>query len=161
MDWRGILLSVVIVAAMWGYANSRGWRARRLWQQGMHAINGQDWPVAETSFRKCVRLVPIWTASRKMLAVALVKQNKLDEAEEQLRMASELEPRKPEGHLDLGFFLATQRPDRQEDAITAFARAVEHDPQVRDVLTMEKRLAFLRDNPRFAKLLAQGHADEQ
>jgi len=156
MDWKGILLSVAIVAAMWGYANSRGWRARRLWEQGIHAVNGQDWPAAEKVFRKCVRLVPIWTASRKLLAVALVKQNKLDEAEEQFRMASDLEPRKAEGHLDLGFFLATQRAERQEEAIDAFARAVEFDPQVREVLMKEHRLAPLLENVRFAELVREG-----
>lgn len=151
-QWQGILLSVVIVAFMWGYAHSRGWRAKRLWEQGIHAVNGQEWAKAETIFRKCARLVPVWTGSRKMLAVALLKQGKLDEAEEQFRMASELEPRRPEGHLDLGFFLATLRPGRQEDAIDAFARAIEFDPDVRTVLRDEQRLASLRDNPRFMEL---------
>lgn len=152
-EWTGILFSLVIVAAMWGYANSRGWRAKRLWERGLHAINGQQWLEAERAFRKCVRLVPVWTGSRKMLAVALVRQNKLDEAEEQFRMASELEPRKPEGHLDLGFFLATLRPDRQDDAIDAFARAIEFDPEIRTILDDEDRLAQLKRNPRFAQLL--------
>lgn len=151
--WQGIVFSFIIVAFMWGYANSRGWRARRLWERGIHAVNGGRWEEAERTFRKCVRLVPVWTGSRKMLAVALVKQNKLDEAEEQFRLASELEPRKPEGHLDLGFFLATLRPGRQEEAIDAFARAVEYDPEVRAVLREEHRLDALRTNPRFNQLL--------
>lgn len=154
--WQGIAFSVVIVAFMWGYANSRGWRAKRLWERGIHAVNGQQWAEAERVFRKCVRLVPVWTGSRKMLAVALVKQNKLDEAEEQFRMASELEPRKPEGHLDLGFFLATLRPDRQEEAIDSFARAVEFDPEIRAVLQNEQRLDALKQNPRFNELLHDG-----
>ena len=152
-NWQGILLSLVIVAAMWGYANSRGWRAKRLWERGIHAVNGQEWAEAERVFRKCIRLVPVWTGSRKMLAVALLKQNKLDEAEEQFRMTSDLEPRKPEGHLDLGFFLATLRPNRQDEAIDAFARAVEFDPNVRTTLLNEHRLAALKNNPRFTKLL--------
>jgi Flp pilus assembly protein TadD len=151
--FQTVIVVVAILVIGWGLANSRGFRARRWWERGVHALNGDDWAKAEQAFRKCVRLVPIWTGARKMLGVALVRQQKLDEAEEQFRMASALEPRKPEGHLDLGFFLATQRPERQEEAVDAFAQALEFDPAVRDVLLTEARLDFLKQNPRFRSLL--------
>ncbi len=62
----------------------------------------------------------------RLLAQALSRQNRLEEAEEQLRFAIELRPAQPHLHEDLGTTLALQ--GRAEEAVPCFEKAIELDP---------------------------------
>jgi len=69
---------------------------------------------------------PGCTDHMRLLAHALLKQNRVAEAEEQLRFALSLEPDFPQLHEDLGSALAVQ--SRFEEAIPEFERALELQP---------------------------------
>ncbi|MEL7187362.1 MAG: tetratricopeptide repeat protein, partial [Pseudomonadota bacterium] len=83
----------------------------------------------------------------RLLAQALMKQNRLAEAEEQLRFALELEPEFPQLHEDLGSVLAMQT--RFDEAITAFETAIRLQPALPLV---KRKLA--------QALIAAGRGDE-
>jgi tetratricopeptide (TPR) repeat protein len=64
----------------------------------------------------------------RLLGHALMKQNRLDEAEQQARFALSLEPDMPLLHEDLGSVLAMQ--ERYEDAIRCFEKALRLEPRL-------------------------------
>jgi tetratricopeptide (TPR) repeat protein len=146
-----IVLTVVIVQVL-----LRQWKMVRLknwWHRGDEAFKAGSYQDAERSFRACVKILPLWIPARTMLAVTLSQQGRLAEAEEQMKLSAELEPRRAEGHVDLGLFYAIQFKDRIEDAIAAFERAVSLRDDLRGELAREPRLRPLLVNPRFKALL--------
>jgi len=154
MKYLGILLLLLLVFGRWLVVRYRGHRFVHWWQKGVKAYDASNWVAAEAALRECVRMEPIAAPARRMLGVTLARRNKLAEAEEHLRAGAELEPRNAGGYLDLGFFLATYAPERAEEAIAAFAKAVECSPQARSVLAAEKRLnPAIKGHPKFQALL--------
>lgn len=132
------------------------WKRRRfaaLLKGGAEAFKNKDSAAAEAALQGCVRLAPTSAQMRLALGAVLAQRQKFKEAEEQLRLAAQLEPRKPLGHLELGLFLAISAPDRADEAVAAFAEAVKCAPQVREVLAKDPRLAGLRQHAEFQKLL--------
>jgi Flp pilus assembly protein TadD len=132
------------------------WKRRRfaaLLQEGAEAFKNKDSAGAGSAFRQCVRFAPTSAQVRLALGAVLAHRQKFKEAEEQLRLAAQLEPRKPLGHLELGFFLALCAPDRPDEAVAAFGEAVKCAPQVREGLAKDPRLAGLRQHAEFQKLL--------
>ncbi|NJL73388.1 MAG: hypothetical protein HC888_18580 [Candidatus Competibacteraceae bacterium] len=92
--------------------------------------------------------------ARRALGAVLAQQDRLDEAERELKMAAELQPRKPGGHLDLALFYARYQPDRAEDTIRALKEAIVHAPQLReDILKTRALPRFIRSphSPHSAK----------
>lgn len=83
----------------------------------------------------------------RLLSLALVKQQRVSEAEEQLRFALQIEPDFPQLHEDLGSVLALQ--NRNDEAIPAFERAMQLQPTLPAV---ERKLG--------QALLAAGRPDE-
>ncbi len=83
----------------------------------------------------------------RLLSLALVKQQRVREAEEQLRFALQIEPDFPQLHEDLGSVLALQ--NRNDEAIPAFERAMQLQPTLPAV---ERKLG--------QALLAAGRPDE-
>ena len=69
---------------------------------------------------------PGCTDHLRLLSHALMKQNRLEEAESQLRFALSLDPDFPQLHEDLGSALAMQ--SRFEEAIPEFERAIQLQP---------------------------------
>lgn len=161
MNWTwilivmGVLLAVGRLGAVW----SSGPRARRAWERATTLSTEKDWPAAEVQLRKAVRLVPGVATLRRALASVLSNQEKFGEAEEHLRMASQLEPRNALAQLDLGVFLATCPPQRPEEAIDAFELAVSLEPQLADILRRSNDLAFLREFKRFQNILHKKNPD--
>jgi Flp pilus assembly protein TadD len=132
-------------------------RRRRItgkWKQGVEAFERGDMEVAVKAFRACLRNAPTWVPARRLLGRALAAAHRIDEAEQELRLAAKLEPRNPEGHLDFAIFLARYAPDRADEAIDSLAEAVEHGPRLREQLAAIEPLAPLRDHPRFQALLS-------
>lgn len=153
----GFAVLLAIIAVRWGVGYGRGHWFRRCWSKGWEAIKRKDFVGAEASFRTCVRLAPTASLAHRALGTVLLKRGKLEEAEERLRFGSDLEPRNPAGYLDLGFFYALCIPDRAEDAIDCFAKAIEYRPALRDVLAQEDRLEPLRRQyVRFRDILEGG-----
>ena len=83
----------------------------------------------------------------RLLAQALMKQNRTSEAEEQLRFALEMQPEFPQLHEDLGSVLALQ--SRFDEAIASFETAIRLQP----ALPLAKRKLA-------QALIAAGRGDE-
>ena len=152
-EWLLISLVVAIMVGRWVWVWARGPRAERCWNRAVQAYENGDMASAARLFEKCVRLVPVWVLPRRMLGRALASQGKLDQAEEHFRFAVQLEPRAADNYVDWGSFLAICRPQRTDEALDAFAKAVELDPEMRTKLARLDHLAPLRTQPRFAALL--------
>ncbi len=148
----GIVLGIILLRWVW----PKVWTRRRLmhfWTLGQQALEQNDLDGAEAAFRRCVKLVPSFSGGRRILGRVLAQQEKLQEAELQLRFGADLEPRNAIGHLDLGFFLAVFDKGRDEEAVEVFSKALEFGPEFRGMLTEDPRLIRLRTNPRFRALL--------
>ncbi|MBI5092143.1 MAG: tetratricopeptide repeat protein [Candidatus Hydrogenedentes bacterium] len=156
-EYLGIALAVVLMAGGLAAKWSTGYRARKAWRLGCEAFEAEDLSGAERQFRRCVKLVPIWTVTRRMLGRALARQGRFGEAEEQFRFAAQLEPRNGEGYLDLGFFLASCPPNRPDEALEMFSKALEYTPSLREALAGAEQLGPLREDSRFLELLAKSN----
>ena len=151
--YLGLALLIAILIARFAVARWRRVRFQRRWMRAQEAIRDGKWVAAEAALRDCVRMAPIAGPVHRMMGVVLARRGKLNEAEERLRFGAELEPRNPAGFMELGFFLTARFPERDEDAINAFAKAIEYAPNLREALSNEPRLEPLRRNERFRKLL--------
>jgi len=149
----GLALLILILVVRSAYLQWKRRRFAMLLKTGADAVKNNDFAAAETAFRGAVRLAPTSAHVHLALGAVLARLQNFKEAEEQLRLAAQLEPRKPLGHLELGFFLALSAPDRASEAVAAFAEAVKCAPQVRDTLAKDPRLAALRQQAEFQKLL--------
>ncbi len=129
-------------------------RIKQWWMAAEEAVRVEDVDTAEKMVRKCVRAMPLWTPGRVTLAAVLVKRGDLAGAEQEFKLAAELEPRRAEGHLQLGLFYAVHRPDAVSAAVTSFERALECDERVRELLLKDTRLDALRKTDSFKALLA-------
>ena len=157
MDSKWFLaLAVGILVLRMAITRSHGPRARKWCDRGIKALEDNAIPDAQHAFGKVVRLVPIWAPGRRLLARAHILAGDFAAAEEHLRFASDLQPRDPDSHMDLGLFLAICPPKRSEEAIASFAKAVELDPKLRETLAAEPRLAHLRDHDTFRHLIGEG-----
>lgn len=119
-------------------------RMKRAWEQGQAALSAERLDEAETAFRKCVRILPMWANGRSMLAAVLTRMQRLDEAEEQWKMAADLEPKRAGGHLALALFYACHVPEKPREAALALAKAIEQDPNLREHVGKDPRLSKLR-----------------
>jgi len=140
---------------VWRFADvyTRRRRVQALWERGVKAYETRNLEEAYTLFARTVKLVPTAAVFRRMLGRTLMDLERLEEAEQHLRLAADLEPRNPDGHLDLAFFLASRAPDRPDEAIDSLTRAVECSPEVRRALAEPGPFASLRQHPRFQALL--------
>lgn len=94
--------------------------------EGLQAMKANRPLRAEELCRDYLEDHPGCVEHLRLLAHALTKQNRLTEAEEQLRFALNLRPEQPYLHEDLGTNLALQ--GKAEAAIPSFERAIELDP---------------------------------
>lgn len=155
MEWVLGTIAVGLLAARWLDMSTRGKRARKAWDAGMQALEAGEMADAETAFRRVVRLMPAWGPAKRMLGRVLSWKGDYAEAEGLLRMASQLEPRDPAGLVDLGMFLALCPPQRPEEAIQSFERAVELAPDLRKRLAETGELDALRHHDQFLTLIGE------
>jgi len=143
------------ILLIWRFAAmaTKGRRAVRWWNRGIQAIEQADYDSAEQALRRCVRLSPISAPARRLYARALMSHGKIREAEHEVRMATQLEPRNADGFLDLGFFLSACAPERNEEAVEALEKAVALAPNLRGVIAQDERLRPLHELPRFQALV--------
>jgi tetratricopeptide (TPR) repeat protein len=147
------IVGVGLIAVYLGSAATRGPRARKLWDRGAAAYEQGRTEEALDAFRKLARMAPSWSPARRMYGVTLMQAGEPVRAEEELRLAAELEPRNAQGWLDLGTFLATRGSERHDEALDALERAVELAPRMREELDRIRLLESLHDDPRFRALL--------
>lgn len=148
----GILIFALMVTRL-GFLWSKGHRARTAFQRGCQALEAGDWEEAEAALKRVVKLEPIFAVARRLLGRVLARRGALAEAEEQFRMAAALEPRNPDGYLDLGYFLALAQPSRESEAIDVLTKAVELAPGLRRTLATAAELEALRRHERFRRLI--------
>ncbi len=148
-----VLLLIAGVLAVRGLISlGRNYRLKKNWMRASEALKENDLDTAAVALRRCISLMPLWVMARGTLGVILARQNKLEEAEEQLKLAAELQPRRPEGFVELGLFYALHFDTRDDDAVGAFARAIENAPELAQQLRQDPRLARLRAHARFEEV---------
>lgn len=149
----GLGLLALLLAYHWGRGRMRMTRMKKSWESALLALKDNNLEAAEGHFTRCVRLMPMWTPARFMLGGVLAKRGRFVEAEAQLKMGADLEPRSADGHVQLGMFYLVCQPERADDAIASLEQAVACDPALRERFAKEPQLAPLRTHPRFQRLI--------
>lgn len=149
-----LLLIIGVLAVRGALSLSRQIRLKKHWKRAQEALREEDLDSAAAALRRCISLMPLWVMARGTLGVILARQGKLDEAEEQLKLAAELQPRRPEGFVELGLFYALHCEGREDDAIGAFVNAAEHAPELAEQIRRDPRLKHLHAHSRFGEIAA-------
>lgn len=151
-------LGLVILFSIVGF---QVWRRRQLkrrlkdlWDVAQAAIKDGRMEEAERALRASLRLLPLLVVARRALGAVLAKQGRVEEAAKELNLAAELQPRKPEGYLDLALFYVQFQPERADEAVAALAKAVEFAPELRGEIAREPRFAPLRARGDFSERFA-------
>lgn len=154
----GVLLLAGSIGLLW----SRRYRLRKAWKDSVAALERGDFPAAERSLRKCVRQAPSWVPPRRLLGRTLVALRRFDEAEKELRLAMQFEPRNAEAYLELAVFLSNCPPIRLDEAIENLRTALHLAPALRDEVQQMSLLASLREHPGYEEALsAAGSCSER
>lgn len=131
-------------------------RLKALWDEAQAALKADRLDEAERALRESLKLLPLLVVARRALGAVLAKQGRLDEAGRELKLAAELQPRKPEGYLDLALFYAQFQPERADEAVDALVAAARHAPDLRAQIAREPRFAALRGHAAFAEHFGAG-----
>lgn len=141
----GICICASILLA---YVFQRRW-IRAAWKRGMDAYERSDFTEARDAFRYVVKKYPGWAMARRMLARGLAGLGNHKEAEQELRLAAQLEPRNAEGHLDLAIFLASLSRERHEEAVASIETALNVEPGMRQAVASSPQLRALHSSRKF------------
>ncbi|NUM54047.1 MAG: hypothetical protein HUU46_10425 [Candidatus Hydrogenedentes bacterium] len=118
----------------------------------MEAYERKDFAEVRNAFRYVVKKYPGWAMARRMLARGLAGLGQHAEAEQELRLAAQLEPRNAEGHIDLAIFLASLPRDRHEEAVACIETALGVAPEMRPAVATLPQLRALHSHPQFRML---------
>lgn len=141
-----LLLGGVYIGVMLAWKRFRMHQIKRWWTSGHEAMAGGRADAAAAAFRKCLKAWPSAPNFHEALGTALSHMGKFEEAEQELRMAVDLEPSRAQSHLNLALFYAFAVPGRERDAVEAFVRVRELDPALAgEVLAKEHIAARLED----------------
>jgi len=149
----GITVLLAIVLGQWGWSQWKAMRFHALWAKAQEALAVEDLAAAKDAVHRCTALAPTSGPLRRVYGTILARSGDLPNAEEQLRLGADLEPRNPAGHLDLGYFLAACCPDRVEATLAALAKAIECSPELRTTLGEDPHLKSLHAHEGFRNLL--------
>ncbi|MCC6487572.1 MAG: hypothetical protein IT364_08725 [Candidatus Hydrogenedentes bacterium] len=156
-----VLWGLLLLAGSIGLLWSRRFRLRKAWKDGVAALERGDFPAAENSLRKCLRQAPSWVPPRRLLGRTLVALRRFDEAERELRLTAQFEPRTAEVHLELAVFLSNCPPIRLDEALDSLRTAVNLAPALSEEARRMPLLAPLREHPGFLEAVsAAGPADK-
>jgi len=150
-----VLMVLALILFKSGLSYWQMYRLKTCMDTAQHAMQMKDWREACRLLAKGVDMQPGAIPVRVLYAVALAQSSKLAEAEEQLRFAIDLEPKRPDTSFNLGFFLATKHDGRYEEAAAAFRTALRHDPALREMIEKSTDLAAFRGSAECAKLLEE------
>ena len=144
-----LLVGGVYVVVMLAWRRFRVHQIKRWWTEGHEALAAGRAEEAVPVFRKCLRVWPAAPNFHEALGTALSQTGRLEEAEQELRMAVDLEPSRAQSHLNMSLFYAFAAPGRDRDALEAFARVQALDPVLaREVLAKSHIAARLEDAAR-------------
>jgi predicted O-linked N-acetylglucosamine transferase (SPINDLY family) len=101
-------------------------KAKALFFEALDLLDAKDFGAAETRLREALRIVPDRVSALTNLSVALLSQDKTDEAVATAQRAVDLAPDNVEGWLALGSSLSKQK--QLDPALVAMQRAVELAP---------------------------------
>lgn len=150
-----VIMGVMVLMALVGLQTGlRYWnvlRTRKAWEGAQAELSRGNFEAAALNIEKCIGLMPLWLQPRFLLGAVLARQGKLDAAEEQFKMAIALEPRQPDGHIELGVFYLTAA-DRTDAAIAAFKEALSCDEKARTRIDRDPRLEDFRRSEVYAQL---------
>ena len=144
-----LLLGGVYIGIMLAWKRFRMHQIKHWWTAGHEALAGGDDGAAVAAFRKCLRIWPAAPNFHEALGTALSRLGKLDEAEQELRLAVDLEPSRAQSHLNLALFYAFAVSGREREAVAAFEQVRELDPGLaKEALAQEHIAARLDDAAR-------------
>lgn len=149
----GVAITIACLIGFYVVRTRKNALLKKLSEQAREAFARQNYVEAERLLRRCVNMVPLWTHARSALGEALARQGKLEEAAENYRLAADLQPRNAAGYLDLGLFYAVYAPAERDKAIESLGRATELAPELKRELMHDYRLTYLREDPRFLRLV--------
>lgn len=157
--WQEILVPVAVVVALVlfqvGLRYIRLWRVKRWWHRASQSMEAGDLAKASQALHRCVKLMPLWVPARILLASVQASQGNTDDAEKELKLAAQLEPKSAEGHAQLALFYATYRPERDEDARESLRLALKFDPNLRERIRTDPRLKAIRNHKGLSALLQE------
>lgn len=149
----GIALLLGLVALQAGLRYWTVHRTRSAWTAAQEHMGRGDMKEAEVALARCVKLMPLWIQPRLLYGAVLARLGKLDEAEEHLKMAAQLQPRDADGHIELGIFYVTAA-QRIDEGVQAFRDALACDEKARFRIETEPRLRDFRDSDAYRRLEA-------
>ncbi len=155
----GIVLLLGLIGLKSGTQYFNVARTKKTWAGVQADLERGDFASAEKQITRCIKLMPLWLHPRFLLGAVLAKQGKLEDAEDALKMALALEPRQPQGHIELGIFYVTSA-NRLDDGMDAFQEALEHDPEAWSILETDPRLEAFRQTDAFAVIRAAMEDEE-
>jgi len=153
----GVVMLLLLVGIQAGMRYLTVLRTKKAWEAAQEALRDGNFAAAELALARCVKLMPLWMQPRFLLGAVLAKLGKLTEAEDALKMAMALQPREPNGHIELGIFYVTAA-DRIDDGVAAFRAALQHDAAAWKRLESEPRLEDFRRTDAFTALRPQVEA---
>lgn len=149
---------IIGIAALAGLVALRGgmnrWtmhRVRRAWEGACADLDARAYADAESKLATCVRLLPTWIPARFTLGAVLAAQGKLAEAEAQLKLARDLEPREPDGYIELAIYYLTAAK-RPAEGVATLREAIALAPETVQRIRLDPRFAAFRDTEDFARL---------
>jgi len=149
---------LVLIAGKFAAGRYHMRRTHMAWETGIRAYESGELEAAAEAFGRCVKFAPIWVVARRMLGRTLMHMERTEEAEEQYRFATQLEPRNGESYLDYACFLATLDAARHDEALDMLELGVEYAPDAREKLHAIPSLAPLMNTERFQALVTRADA---
>jgi len=132
-------------------------KARKEFEKGMKEIDQNENGKAQKHFEKAVKLHPDFVEARNELAVTLMKDGKLSQAEQQLNTALQVDPVAVLPLMNLG--LCIYRQERYVAAAEPLERAVQLQPgNFRAHLLLGMTLVMSGDDPRSEATLLRAYA---
>lgn len=147
----GIVCLIAIVLLKLALSHRAQRRVMIAWEQTQASLAQGNHELAMTHVADCVRLAPLWLPARFLFGSLLARHGRLDEAEEQFKMAQALQPRDATGFLELGIFYLTAT-ERLDEGLAQLRAALAHDSSARHTIETDPRLERFRNTPAFENL---------
>lgn len=151
-----LLLGILSLGGLVAFQRAMHRRGERklaaAWERAQAEITCGNYESGAAQLAECIRIMPLWLPPRFLLGSLLVRLGRLDEAEEQLKMAQALQPREAEGMLELGIFYLTAT-DRHAEGVALLRDAIARDGDALQRIQRDPRLGAFRESADFSLLV--------